>query len=219
MANLQLRVYVPPHPLIKHWLAIVRDADTPMPLFRSAIGELSQWLTYEAAREWLPTQTVQVQTPLDVCEAEIVDASQPIAIIPILRAGLAMVDKCQAILSNARVYHVGFKRDESSLEASCYLNRLPESISTDTRIAIVEPMLATGGTAVQVIRQLEQRGADISLIRILSIISAAPALKRLGETYPSLQIYTATIDEHLNDQAFIVPGLGDAGDRAFGTED
>ncbi|MEL7083080.1 MAG: uracil phosphoribosyltransferase [Cyanobacteria bacterium P01_G01_bin.4] len=219
MANLQLRVYVPPHPSIKHWLAIVRDADSPMPLFRTAIGELSHWLTYEAAREWLPTQLVQVQTPLTPCDAEIIDVSQPIAIVPVLRAGLAMVDKCQAILSNSRVYHLGFKRDETTLESSCYLNRLPDTFAANTRVAILEPMLATGGTIVQTLQELEQRGADISLVRILSIIASAPALKRIGETYPSLQIYTATIDEHLNEQGFIVPGLGDAGDRAFGTED
>ncbi|WP_017328432.1 uracil phosphoribosyltransferase [Synechococcus sp. PCC 7336] len=219
MANLQLRVYVPPHPLIEHWLAIARDVDTPMPLFRTAIGELSHWLTYEATREWLPTQAIQVQTPLAPCDAKVIDASQPIAIVPILRAGLAMLDRCQAILSNARVYHLGFKRNEETLEASCYLNAFPPQFEANTRVVVTEPMLATGGTMVQTLQELDKRGVDISLVRVLSILAAAPALQRIGEQYPSLQIYTAMIDEHLDDRAYIVPGLGDAGDRAFGTED
>ena len=115
---LQLRVYVPPHPLIQHWLAVVRDVNTPMPLFRTAVGELSHWLTYEAIREWLPVQSVEVQTPLATCPAEIIDPTQPVAIIPVLRAGLSMLEKCQSILSNASVYHLGFARDEETSNRS-----------------------------------------------------------------------------------------------------
>jgi uracil phosphoribosyltransferase len=219
MSNLQLRVYVPPHPFIKHWLAIARDVSSPMPLFRTAIGEISQWLTYEATRDWLPTQAIRVQTPLAETDGEVIDPTTSIAIVPILRAGLAMLDRCQTLLPNARVYHLGFKRDEDTLTASCYLNSLPDTFPSSTRIIVTDPMLATGGTMLACLQELELRGVDLSFVRILSVLAAAPALHKIGERYPSLQIYTAMIDQHLNDLAYIVPGLGDAGDRAFGTED
>ncbi len=216
---MQLRIYVPPHPTIRHWLAIARDVQTPMPLFRSAMQELGRWLTYEAMREWIPTQPFQVQTPLAPTTAEVIDPTLPIAIIPILRAGLAMLEGCQSLLPQARIYHLGMVRDETTLISSCYLNRLPAHFSPDTRILIVEPMLATGGTLFQTLQLLKERGASIDLIRIVSVIAAPPGLQKLGSHYPDLQIYTAMIDEELNEKGFIVPGLGDAGDRAFGTED
>jgi uracil phosphoribosyltransferase len=190
-----------------------------MPLFRTAMQELGRWLTYEMMREWIPTQPIEVQTPLAAVAAEVIDPVAPIAIVPILRAGLAMIEGCQSLLPQARVYHIGMVRDEVTLISSCYLNRLPESFSPDTRILIPEPMLATGGTLVQVLQELAQRGADISLVRIAAVLAAPPALQKLGSIYPMLQIYTAMIDEVLNDRGFIVPGLGDAGDRAFGTTD
>lgn len=214
---LQLRIYVPPHPLLKHWLAVVRDANTPMPMFRAALAELGRWLTYEASRDWLPTLPITVQTPLTTTDAEIIDASVPLAIIPILRAGLALLDSCTALLPMARVYHVGYKRNEATLEADCYLNSLPEVFDPNTRLIITEPMIATGGTLKQLLAALRARGANLSYIRIISILVAAPALQSLGAEFPEVTIYTAMIDEALNDQGFIVPGLGDAGDRAFGT--
>ncbi len=214
---LQLRIYVPPHPLLKHWLAVVRDANTPMPLFRAALAELGRWLTYEASRDWLPTVPIRVQTPLTTTEAEIIDASVPIAIIPILRAGLALLDSCTALLPTGRVYHVGYKRNEATLEADCYLNSLPECFDPATRIMITEPMIATGGTLKQLLAALRDRGADLNHVRIISILVAAPALQGLGAEFPEVTLYTAMIDEALNEAGFIVPGLGDAGDRAFGT--
>ncbi len=214
---MQLRIYVPPHPLIKHWLAIARDAQTPTPLFRTAMQELGRWLTYEAMRDWIPLQRLQIESPLAAVEVEVVDPHSPIAIVPILRAGLAMLEGCQALLPQAHVYHIGMARDEESLQAACYLNRLPHQIDPQTRILIPEPMLATGGTLIQVVQELAQRGADLSLTRIVTVLSASPGLQNLGKAYPMLQIYTAMIDEALNDQGFIVPGLGDAGDRSFGT--
>lgn len=216
---MQLRIYVPPHPLIKHWLAIARDAQTPMPLFRTAMQELGRWLTYEAMREWLPTQPLQIQTPLDQVDGEVIDGSKPVAIVPILRAGLAMIEGCQSLLPQAKVFHLGMARDERTLHASCYLNRLPTTLSPELRILIPEPMLATGGTLTQVLEDLQHRGADVALVRIVSVIAAPEGLKRLGDHYPQLQIYTAMIDQGLDERGFIVPGLGDAGDRAFGTED
>ncbi|MFN3360710.1 MAG: uracil phosphoribosyltransferase [Pseudanabaenaceae cyanobacterium] len=215
--SLQLKVFVLPHPLIQHWLTVARDKSTPFPLFRTAIQELSRWLTYEAIRDWLPTQTVEVETPLAFTTGKIIQSQAPLAIVPILRAGLTMVEPCQSLVPAARVYHVGMVRDEATLLPSCYLDRLPSSIGSTTRFLILEPMLATGGTITQVMQMLTERGADPQLIRLVSIICAPPALQKLSSLYPSLQIFAAAIDEVVNDQGFIVPGLGDAGDRAFGT--
>jgi uracil phosphoribosyltransferase len=189
-----------------------------MPLFRTALIELGRWLTYEAMREWIPTQAIEVETPLATVAAEVIDPTVPMAIVPILRAGLAMLQGCQDLLSQAQVYHIGMSRDEETLLPSCYLNRLPEQISAHTRILIPEPMVATGGTLTEVLGELVKRGADIGQVRIVTVLAAPPGLQKLGSLYPSLQIYAAMIDEALNDRGFIVPGLGDAGDRAFGTE-
>lgn len=213
----QLRVYVPPHPLIKHWLGVARDLATPSPLFKSAMTELGRWLTYEAIRDWLPTEEFMVQTPLAPCPATMVNPETPLVVVPILRAGLALLEGAQTLLPLASIYHLGMVRDEETLEVSCYLNKLPQQFAPGTRILITEPMLATGSTMIYAIAQLTQRGADPGLIRIITVVAAPPALQKLGANYPSLTIYTATIDEELNQQGLIVPGLGDAGDRAFGT--
>jgi uracil phosphoribosyltransferase len=213
----QLRVYVPPHPLIKHWLGIVREASTPSALFRTAMTELGRWLTYEAVREWLPTRDSTVDTPLAPCPATFVDPDIPIVIIPVLRAGLALLDGAQSLLPLASIYHLGFVRNEDTLEASCYLNKLPEHLDPRTHILIPEPMLATGGTMVAVMQELTKRGIDPGLVRIVAVVAAPPALQKLSVAYPGLNIYTAAIDEHVNENGFIVPGLGDAGDRTFGT--
>ncbi|MEE3719027.1 uracil phosphoribosyltransferase [Tumidithrix elongata RA019] len=213
----QLRIYVPPHPLIKHWLAVTRDKNTPVPLFRTAICELGRWLTYEAIRDWLPVLEVGIETPLQPATGHIIDPATPIAIVPILRAGLALLEGCQPLLPTASVYHLGLVRNEETLEASCYLNRLPQQFAPETKILITEPMMATGNTIVSVLEMLVERGADPSSIRIVNVICAPPALQKLSQKFPSLQVYAAAIDEVVNDQGWIVPGLGDAGDRAFGT--
>lgn len=215
--TMQMRIYVPPHPLIKHWLAVARDARTPSPLFRTAMTELGRWLTYEAARDWLPTEETTVETPLATCPAIMVNPEVPVVVVPILRAGLALMDGIQAVLPLAGIYHIGMVRDEETLEVSCYLNKLPPQFAPQTRVLISEPMLATGGTIMAAMAELTQRGVDPALIRIISIVAAPPALQKLSIAYPSLNIYTATIDEGVNQQGFIVPGLGDAGDRTFGT--
>ncbi len=214
---LQLRVHVPPHPLIKHWLAVSRDQATPSVLFRSAMTELGRWLTYEAIRDWLPLMETTVYTPLSPCPATFINPEVPVAVIPVLRAGLALLDGAQDLLPLARVYHLGLVRNEETLEASWYLNKLPEQFDPQTRILITEPMLATGGTSMSVMAELTRRGVDPALVRIISVVTAPLALQKLGGAYPALNIYTAAIDEGLNDRGYIVPGLGDAGDRAFGT--
>ena len=215
--TLQLRVYVPPHPLIKHWLGVARDAATPSVLFKSAMIELGRWLTYEAARDWLPTEETMVQTPTAPCPATLINPEVPVAVVPILRAGLALLEGAQTLLPLASVYHLGLMRDEKTLLPTCYLNKLPERFDPQTRVLIPEPMLATGGSIMAAMAELEMRGVDPALTRIISVVVAPPALQKLSAAYPGLVIYTATIDETVNSEGFIVPGLGDAGDRAFGT--
>ncbi|MTJ14061.1 uracil phosphoribosyltransferase [Anabaena sp. UHCC 0187] len=217
MTQQQLRVYVPPHPLIQHWLGVARDVATPSVLFRSAITELGRWLTYEAAREWLPTQETTVQSPLATCPATFIDPHIPVAVVPILRAGLGLLEGAQGVLPLASIYHFGLARNEETLEPTCYLNKLPEKFAPETRVLITEPMLATGGSIMAAMAELTARGVDPALIRIISVVVSPPALKKLAAVYPGLIVYTATIDETLNDQGYIVPGLGDAGDRIFGT--
>jgi uracil phosphoribosyltransferase len=213
----QLRIFVPPHPLVKHWLGVARDSSTPSPLFRSSMTELGRWLTYEAIRDWLPTVDTTVDTPMGPSSATFINPEVPTMIVPILRAGLALLEGMQQIMPLASVYHVGFVRDEETLEASCYLNKLPDSLSPETRVLISEPMLATGGTIMAMMAELTKRGIDPALVRIVSVVTAPPALQKLAEAYPTLNIYAAAIDESLNEKGFIVPGLGDAGDRTFGT--
>lgn len=215
--TLQLRVYVPDHPLIKHWLTIARDANTPPVLFKTAVMELGRWLTYEATRYWLPTLDITVQTPLAITAATVVNPEVPIAVVPILRAGLALWEGAQTSLPLASVYHLGLMRDEETLQPSCYLNKLPPTFDTQTRILVLDPMVATGGSLLKALEEITQRGADPAMIRVICVVAAHPALQVLSQKYPALHIFTAGIDEHLNDKGYIVPGLGDAGDRAFGT--
>ena len=214
---LQLRVYVPPHPLIKHWLAVARDQSTPGVLFRTAMTELGHWLTYEAIRDWLPSVETTVETPLAPAAVSVIPPDLPVAVVPILRAGLTLLDGAYKVLPRAATYHLGLVRDEHTLTPQCYLNKLPQQFDAQTRILVCEPMLATGGSIMAAMAELTGRQANPDWIRIVSVVAAPPALQQLGATYPSLQIYTATIDEGLNDQGYIVPGLGDAGDRAFET--
>jgi uracil phosphoribosyltransferase len=215
--TLQLRVYVPPHPLIKHWLAVARDKNTPSALFRTAVTELGRWLTYEAARDWLPTQDTAVQTPLDTSPATVIDTNVPMAVIPILRAGLGLLEGAQIVLPVTSIYHLGLARNEETLQPTCYLNKLPDEFNPETRVLIVDPMLATGGSIMAAMAELVQRGIDPGLTRVVCIVAVPPALQKLSVAYPNVVVYAATIDEGLNSQGFIVPGLGDAGDRIFGT--
>lgn len=214
---LQLRVYVPPHPLIKHWLGVARDEGTPSVLFRSAMAELGRWLTYEAVRDWLPSMEMEINTPLAPCPATFINPEVPIAVIPILRAGLSLLDGAQPILPLASVYHIGVVRNEETLEPSIYLNKFPEQFDPQTRVIITEPMLATGGTMTTVMEELTKRGIEPAFVRIVSVVTAPVALQKLNNAYPGLVVYAAAIDETLNEQGYIVPGLGDAGDRTFGT--
>lgn len=217
LMTIQLRVYVPPHPLIKHWLGVARDVSTPSPLFKSAMTELGRWLTYETIRDWLPTEEMMIQSPLAACPATMINPEVPLVVVPILRAGLALLEGAQTLLPLASIYHLGLVRNEETLEPSCYLNKLPNQFQPNTHVLITDPMLATGGSMILAMAELVKRGVDPALTRIISVVAAPPALQKLSASYPSLTIYTAMIDEIVNDQGYIVPGLGDAGDRSFGT--
>ncbi len=215
---MQLRVYVPPHPLIKHWLGMARNVETSPKVLRQTLSELGKWLTYEAIREWLPTIDLAIATPMAETTATFIHPQTKLAIVPILRAGLTLVEGIQSVLPlESAIYHLGLVRNEETLLPSCYLNKLPDRFDPETRIIIAEPMLATGGTIMQAMSELTQRGINPSLVRIVAIIVAPPALHQLSTAYPDLSVYAAMIDEHVNDLGFIVPGLGDVGDRSFGT--
>ena len=214
----QMLVFVPPHPLINHWLAIARNVQTPPQVFRSTIAELGRLLIYECVRDWLPTFNAEVQGPVALAQVEMVDPTQPIAVVPVLRAGLVLLEEANTVLPTANTYHLGFVRDEDTLEAKMYLNKLPKQFEEGQRVLICDPMLATGGTIVQAIDECIARGANVKNIRIVCAVTCPPALTILSEKYPGLRVYAAMIDEELNDDGYIVPGLGDAGDRAFGTE-
>ncbi|CAI5472346.1 unnamed protein product [Closterium sp. Yama58-4] len=213
----QMLVMVPPHPLIKHWIAILRNATSPPPIFRAALAELGRNIAYEATRDWLPMIQGEVATPCGVAEVEAVDPSQPIAIIPVLRAGAVMAEQMGPVIPHTITYHLGYVRDETTLQPTLYLNKLPRAFNPEARIIIVDAMLATGGTMMATMEEVVGRGANPDNIRIISAIVASPALKRLSEKYKGLRVYTGMIDADVNDQGFIVPGLGDAGDRSFGT--
>ncbi|GFR45156.1 hypothetical protein Agub_g6539 [Astrephomene gubernaculifera] len=214
----QMLVYAPPHPLIKHWLAIMRADFTPPPMFRNACAELGRLLLYEAGRDWLPTTQQQVVTPLGhTAEAELCDPTRPIKVIPILRAGLVLLECSAQVLPFQQTYHVGYVRDPDSLQARPYLNKLPAALSPDDLFLVADPMLATGGTVVQVIEDIVSRGGRPENIRVVAVVVAPPALKKLADKFPGLKVFTAMIDEQVDERGYIVPGLGDAGDRAYGT--
>lgn len=209
--------FVPDHPLIAHCLAIVRNKETPFPAFRNAMNELGRWLAYEAAKDFLPTVPHTINTPLAPCKAQVLCRKTPVCLVPILRAGLALIDGAQSITPEAHIYHLGLKRDEATLQPLLYLNALPQRFEPGSRIFVLEPMLATGGTMLEVLNLLLARGVAPSCVRILSVVASPQALQRLHDAHREVQIVAAAVDSGLNDHGYIVPGLGDAGDRAFGT--
>jgi uracil phosphoribosyltransferase len=212
-------VVVPDHPLIADAIATCRDKDTGTIAFRAAVVSLGRWLGYEACRDWLPTVEVDIETPLGVtAPSRRVDGSNRVEIVPILRAGLALVEGVLPLIPDAKILHVGYRRDEETAKAVCYLTGLPERLPDATRYLILEPMLATGGTMVQVLDAMANSGADISQVRIISLLSSQKALETIGASHPGVTIFCAAVDPIINEKAFIVPGLGDAGDRAFGTD-
>ncbi len=201
------------HPLIRHKVAILRDERTTMKSFRELVEEITTLMVYEAFKD-VPTRKVMVKTPLEVTEQEMV-AEHAITIVPILRAGLGMVNGVHALFPTARVGHIGMYRDEETLEPHEYYCKLPDGVE-DSVVLLLDPMLATGGSIVDAINLLKKRGCK--QIRVMNIIGAPEGIKAVAEAHPDVHIYISTQDRQLNENGYILPGLGDAGDRLFGTK-
>ena len=209
MAN----VYIMDHPLIHHKLAVLRNKETPVKEFRELISEISGLMCYEATRN-LPTEEVEVQTPVAVAKCRML-AGKKLAIVPVLRAGLGMVDSLVDLIPNAKIGHIGLYRDPETHMPVEYYCKLPEDI--ENRVTyVVDPMLATGGSAVAAIDFLKKHGCKN--IIMMNIIGCPEGIRTVQEAHPDVDIYLAAMDERLNEHAYIIPGLGDAGDRIFGTK-
>ena len=206
-------VHVLDHPLIQHKLAILRSVDTPVKEFRELISEISGLMCYEATRN-LPTEEVEVQTPVAMAKCRVL-AGKKLAIVPILRAGLGMVDTMVDLIPSAKIGHIGLYRDPETHLPVEYYCKLPEDVEK-RQVFVVDPMLATGGSAVAAIDFLKKHGCKN--IIMMNIIGCPEGVKTVQEAHPDVDIYMAALDEKLNEHAYIVPGLGDAGDRIFGTK-
>lgn len=206
-------VFVLNHPLIQHKISLLRDENTGTSEFRKLIEEIAMLMGYEALSD-LPMEDVEVKTPIETCMTPMI-AGKKLAIVPILRAGLGMVSGIEALVPTAKIGHIGLYRDPVTHEPHEYYCKLPEPIEQRT-IVVVDPMLATGGSAAEAVDFIKQRGGVN--IKFMCIIAAPEGVKRLQEAHPDIQIYIGHLDRCLNDHAYICPGLGDAGDRIFGTK-
>mgnify|MGYP000785377411 FL=1 len=200
------------HPLIQHKLSILRREDTSTKDFRELVNEIAMLMGYEVSRD-LPLEEVEIQTPITKTVQKQLSGKK-LAIVPILRAGIGMVDGFLSLVPAAKVGHIGMYRDEETLEPVEYLVKLPEDID-QRQIFVVDPMLATGGSAILAVDSLKKRGA--ANIKFVCLVAAPEGVKKLQDAHPDIDIYTASLDEKLNENGYIVPGLGDAGDRLFGT--
>ena len=206
-------VHVMDHPLVAHKLTIMRNKNTSTKDFRELVSEIGMLITYEATRD-LPLTTKHIETP--ICGAEMPTlAGKKIAVVPILRAGLGLVDGVLRLVPSARVAHIGMYRDEETLEPHVYFCKTPHDIATRD-IMVVDPMLATGGSADAAISEMKKRGCKH--IKLMVLVAAPEGIKCIRERHPDVNIYCGAVDEKLNDRGYIVPGLGDAGDRIFGTK-
>ena len=206
-------VHVIDHPLIQHKLAILRNKETPVKEFRELVGEIAGLMCYEATRN-LPTEEVTVETPVATAHCRMLSGKK-LAIVPILRAGLGMVDSMVSLIPSAKIGHIGLYRDPETHKPVEYYCKLPDDIG-NRQVFVVDPMLATGGSAIAAIDFLKQRGCK--QIIMMNIIGCPEGVKAVTAAHPDVDIYLAAMDEKLNDHAYIVPGLGDAGDRIFGTK-
>ena len=211
--NKYKNVFVFDHPLIKHKVAILRDKNTEMKKFRELVEEITTIMTYESMRD-VQLVPVQVETPLEVTTQYKV-REDSIAIVPILRAGLGMVNGVHTVFPTAKVGHIGMYRNEETLEPCEYYCKLPDGIENKT-VFLVDPMLATGGSACDALYALKKRGCKN--IKFMAIIAAPAGVEKVATTHPDVHIYISTLDRELNENGYILPGLGDAGDRLFGTK-
>ena len=207
------KVIIFDHPLIQHKLSILRDKDTPTKDFRELVNEIAMLMVYEATRD-LPTEGVEIETPCGIAKCQQL-AGRKLAFVPILRAGLGMVDGCLKMIPSARVGHIGLYRDETTHTPVEYYCKLPKDIEKRD-VYVVDPMLATGGSAVDAISQIKLRNPR--KIVFMCLIAAPEGLEMLKKEHPDVDIYCAALDEKLNEDCYIIPGLGDAGDRIFGTK-
>ncbi len=207
------KIQILEHPLISHKLAILRDENTGTREFRAVVAEIASLITYEATRR-LPTKEVEVITPCGVAKCQVLTGKK-LAIVPILRAGLGMVDGVLSLLPSAKVGHVGLYRDPETLEPVEYYCKMPTDIA-ERDVIILDPMLATGGSATAAIQFMKDYGCRN--IAMMNIIAAPEGLDVIARDHPDVEIYVAALDDHLNEHGYIVPGLGDAGDRIFGTK-
>ena len=207
------QVHVLDHPLIQHKLAILRNVNTGVKEFRELISEIAGLMCYEATRN-LPTEEVEVQTPVAVAKCRML-AGKKLAIIPILRAGLGMVDSMVDMIPSAKIGHIGLYRDPETHKPVEYYCKLPEDVG-NRQVFVVDPMLATGGSAVAAIDFLKKHGCK--QIIMMNVIGCPEGIKAVQEAHPDVEMYLAAVDERLNEHAYIIPGLGDAGDRIFGTK-
>ncbi|MFC6254379.1 uracil phosphoribosyltransferase [Secundilactobacillus hailunensis] len=201
------------HPLIQHKLTIIRDKNCGTKVFREVVDEITMLMAYDVARD-MPLKDVEIETPIAKTTSKTL-AGKKVAIVPILRAGIGMVDGIMKLIPAAKVGHIGMYRDEKTLEPHEYFVKLPADIN-QRQIFVVDPMLATGGSSIMAIDALKKRGA--SNIKFVCLVAAPEGVKALRAKHPDVDIYTAALDDHLNENGYIVPGLGDAGDRLFGTK-
>jgi uracil phosphoribosyltransferase len=199
------------HPLIRHKLAILREVKTPTRDFRQLVSEIAMLMTYEVTRD-LPTEAVEVQTPLERT-IEYTVAGKKLTLVPILRAGLGMVEGISALIPSARIGHVGLYRDHATLRPVSYYFKIPADAGRD--FFVLDPMLATGGSAVAAVQQIKDTGAR--RIRFLCLVAAPEGVRAMHDAHPEVPVYAAALDRELNEHGYILPGLGDAGDRIFGT--
>ncbi|MGM9563818.1 MAG: uracil phosphoribosyltransferase [Faecousia sp.] len=208
------KVQILEHPLLQHKLSILRDKNTGVKEFREAVGEIAALMCYEATRN-LPTKEVEIETPVATAKVKVL-AGKKLAIVPILRAGLGMVDTMISLIPSAKVGHIGLFRDPETHEPVKYYCKMPPDIS-ERQVFIVDPMLATGGSAIAAIDILKNEYGCKS-ITLMDIIAAPEGVKAVSEAHPDIDIIVTAVDEKLNENAYIVPGLGDCGDRIFGTK-
>ena len=205
--------FIMDHPLIQHKITLLRDKNTGSKEFRELIAEVTMLMCYEATRD-LPLKQVEVETPMCVTKANVI-SGRKLAIVPILRAGIGMVDGILNLLPAAKVGHIGLYRDHESHTPVEYYCKLPSDIA-EREVIVLDPMLATGGSAIDAITKLKERG--VKQIKFMCIIAAPEGVEALVEAHPDVQVYCGALDGHLNEDKYIIPGLGDAGDRIFGTK-
>ncbi len=200
------------HPLLTHKLAILRRKETGTKDFRETLDEIAGLMAYEITRD-LPVRNITIETPLGKCTTQ--ELAMEVVLVPVLRAGLGMVDGISNLLPNSRIGHIGMYRDHVTLKPMTYYSKFPENMS-DAIVMVLDPMLATGGSSTDAIKVLKDHGART--IKLVCVVGAPEGVNRIREDHPDVQIYLAGLDENLNENGYIVPGLGDAGDRLFGTK-